>query len=69
MQDRGYELLNTPYETDWKIAEGSSTVALGRQEAADRDPFAPSWPPSDPLFRDTFRFSNQFLHHQTAPTR
>ena len=47
-------------ETVWKIAEVISTVPLRWQQAGTRPPLDPSWPPSEPLFRDPSRFSKQF---------
>src|SRR5215218_8462265 len=52
---------NNPSETVWKIAEVISTVPLRWQQAGTRPPLDPSWPPSEPLFRDPSRFSKQFL--------
>src|SRR5215218_2141059 len=51
---------NNPSETVWKIAEVISTVPLRWQQAGTRPPLDPSWPPSEPLFRDPSRFSKQF---------
>jgi hypothetical protein len=53
---------NFPSKTVWEIAEGLSRVLHRRLEAADRGSFDPSWPPPEPPFRDTSRFSKQFLH-------